>query len=174
MEKLFVNRNFPHIDLVPVSNGETWSVEMISKQISSLYRVKDVQAEKVIVWIDREGRTETEDQIRVSIRDALVDAGANVESIIICVPDRMTENIILADEQLIRSEFNIENYSYAGDGSHGKGRLKTLYREKNENYKETFHGANLLKKVHRSRAAECSESANSFYSGFDFACWWRR
>lgn len=174
MERLFVNRNFPHIDLIPVLNGESWTVDRLASQIASLYRVKNVLPQHTIVWLDREGRSETTNQIRQVILDALKGAGANPDRISICIPDRMTENIILADEDLIKGEFSLPQYKYPGDGSNGKGEIKRLYREINVNYKETFHGAGLLKNTYLSRAAANSPSAEGFYSGFNIPCWWRR
>jgi hypothetical protein len=133
-----------------------------------------VFAEKVIVWIDREGRQETSEEIKQALTISLIDAGASVAQLAICVPDRMTENFILADEELVRAEFGLENYVYEGDGCNGKAKIKSMYKELSISYKETFHGANLLKKVKMSNSSENSGSSRSFSNKFDALCWWNR
>lgn len=86
----------------------------------------------------------------------------------------MTENVILADEDLVRSEFGLPNFIYDGDGTNGKHSLKILYEAQGTKYKETYHGVTLLKKTHLSRAAKNSPSVYQFLNEFDSECWWNR
>lgn len=54
MEKIFVNTNFPHIEVIGLPNGEGWTPAKLGAQIQSLYKTKDFNADVVIVWFDRE------------------------------------------------------------------------------------------------------------------------
>lgn len=174
MEKMFVNTNFPHVEVVNLPNGEGWTPNKLAGQIQSLYKTKNFNADIVIVWFDREKNTESSDEIRTIVREALADIGVPEEKLKICIPDKMTENMILADEALVRSEFSIPDFRYEGDGTNGKHSLKALYEAEGQKYKETYHGVSLLKKTHLSRAAERSPSVGRFVSEFDSECWWNR
>lgn len=174
MERKFVNTNFSYIELVPVSNGTSWTLEAICREIANKYRVKNYNPDIVIVWIDLEKQACGSEGVAAAIRTALIGEGADPNRLCVCVPDRMTENLILADEQAIAEAFGLEGYTYCGDGQHGKHKLSTMFKAANQNYKETFHGVNLLKRIRLSRSANASESAAAFYRSISplAACWW--
>ncbi len=174
MERMFVNTNFPHIEVVSIPNGESWTPPKLANQIGSLYQTKNFNADIVIVWFDRENNTETSEEIEDIVRQTLNDIGVSNEKIRVCIPDKMTENLILADEELIRSEFGLLEFTYSGDGCNGKAEIRSLFERAGEKYKETYHGIKLLKKTHLSRAAENSQSIRRFFERFDSECWWNR
>lgn len=171
MERQFINRFMKYIRVIPVDNGITWTIERMCIQICDAYEALDLQG-TVFVWIDREGRTETADEIRVQIHDALVHVGAPKGDIHILVNDRMSENVILADQDLIRSKFGREEYQYEFEGRSGKQVLKNMFKDIDVNYKETIHGVEMLKGTRISRSALNSPSVAAFLDTFTAQCWW--
>jgi hypothetical protein len=171
MERQFINMNFKYVRVVPVQNSVTWSVQQLFKQITTAYMALDQQVE-TIVWLDREKRQETADEIRTSIYSALVEVGVQPDQLHIIVNDRMSENIILSDKSVIRSVFNMDGYDYNFEGQHGKGILKDLYKGLGINYKELVHGVGLLKKIRIKECAKSSASLQSFVTTFTRNCWW--
>lgn len=172
MEQLFFNKNFHYVEVVPVNNGVKWSVPQMCQQIATFYKSKNFFGDKIIVWIDREGRQETSDDIRNAISHRLIEEGAPPEQISIMICDRMTENMILADELALRLEMNLPEYTYRGDGCGGKFELKRLYQERGIHYKEMKHGLSLLKKVRLVRAAQNSPQVHHFVTQLGLDCWW--
>lgn len=171
MEREFLGRYMKYIRVSPVHNGVSWTLSRLCQQIATAYSAFDLKT-RVVVWVDREGRTETAGEIRAEIRAALVTAGAADDAIFILVNDRMVENLLLADEVVIRGEFGVREYQYDAEGRNGKRRLKELFSEKGQNYKEMIHGVTLLKKIELDRCGLVSPSANAFVSEYTDECWW--
>lgn len=171
MERLFFNNNFHYVDVVSLSNGNGWTVETLCNQIGTKFAVKSSNPDLIVVWLDMEKQTCSPQHFRDAIRSELVCRGALSSKIAICLPNRMTENIILADEEVISGEFG-KTYTYHGDGNHGKNILKQLYLETGKSYRETFHGVTLLKKVRLSRAARRSPCVEAFLADIHVPCWW--
>ncbi len=172
MEKIFINRNFNYVRVVSIDNGSGWTVDMMADQIENKYLILDRNPDFVVVWFDREDRPESSEEISILIRHRLKKIGIVDARIKICIADRCTENIILADEPLISKEMEIPDYSYPGDGVNGKSIMKKLFKSKNGTYKETFHGTNLLKQMRVSNSATNSKSAQNFHQNFNVLCWW--
>lgn len=171
MERQFVNSNFKYIRVIPLDNGISWSVDQICNKISTTYRALNLNC-IVIVWLDREGRAESSEAISDQIYQALVNLGAEPDNIRIMICDRMTENVILADEEAISEIFELEGYEYSCEGQNGKYLLKEFYKAKNINYKEMKEGVALLKKIRLDRASEKSASVARFRAGWNADCWW--
>jgi len=171
MERQFINSNMKYIHVIPVDNGISWTLTRMCEQIVSAYLALDIQ-NTVIVWIDREGREETSEKIYEEILAALVHAGALCDDVHILINDRMSENVMLADEQMVQEEFNMPNYQYSYEGASGKSIIKAFYRQKGENYKETRQGIALLKKTRLSRSALKSPSVARLLHTLKFECWW--
>ena len=125
-----------------------------------------------VVWLDKEEETRSSTEVCDKIRTALAARGANPQKIHICVPDLMTENVILADEVAIKDALNLDSYSYSFEGKNGKAELKRLFSASKKSYSETFDGVVLLKKIRLSRAATKSPSAAQVISAFPMDCWW--
>lgn len=174
MEKKFINNNFSYIELIPVANGNSWTLETICREIASKFTTKNYNADIIIVWLDLEKQTCGSVGVENAVRSALISAGAPHDRICICIPDRMTENVILADVALIQQKFSIPNYVYAGDGVNGKHQLSMLFKAANENYKETFHGVQMMKAMRLSNSAQNSPSMGRFYNSISQLtdCWW--
>lgn len=172
MERAFVNINFPKIDVIPVFNGNTWTTYRLCEQIITKFRAKNTYPAQVVVWIDREENPDDSGVIAQSVRNAFADAGYPAAKVHCLIPDRMSENIILADEDVIREEIGDQLYTYGFEGQNGKHHLKTLLSAVDKPYKETTHGPKLLKKIRLSRARTNSPSVDLFLSTFPLNCWW--
>jgi hypothetical protein len=172
MEQLFINNNFHYVEVIPVSNGSGWSVDALSTQIVTFYLARDANADAFVIWLDRERRPESADAVCDAIRKALSAAGADVAKIHILVGDKMVENIILSDQDFIRSTFGDPTYVYEHEGKGGKHILKSMYKAIGENYRETKHGVAAMKAIRLQRCAQNSPSVLSFLRTFKFPCWW--
>lgn len=173
MERSFANSNFKYVEVITIRNGDGWTVDALVTQIINLYRVRDPSNEEIVVWFDREGRQESSKDIETTVRAALITEGVAEERLHVVVCDQMTENLFLADEEMVRKKFGDENYSYASDGSSGKHIVKGIYQALNEKYRETDQGVELLKSMRLDRAALKSEFAERFRSGWQLTdCWW--
>lgn len=171
MERQFINANFKYIRVVSVSNGITWTVERLCEQITTSYKAFDYNGE-TFVWVDREGREATAGEIRADIQQSLLNAGADPDRLHVLVNDRTSENVILADEDAIRDEFDKPDFIYTYEGQNGKRYVKDLYRESGDVYKEMVQGVRLLKKIRLSKSALNSPCVNDFVSSVNTDCWW--
>jgi hypothetical protein len=171
MERQFLNSNFKYVRVVPVKNGISWSKEQLARQIVSAYLAYD-KPEEVVVWLDREGRTDSVEELRQYLISELTSAGSQLMQTHVLVNDQMSENIILADEDVIRDEFGDEAYVYRHEGLNGKSRLKDYFKTKDINYKEMINGAQMLKKIRLRNCARSSACVQSFLTTFDRECWW--
>ena len=171
MERQFVEANFKYVRIVPVHNGITWTIDRLCQKIVSEYKAFNVRT-RVIIWLDREGRDCTADQFRQHISDYFLNSGAETDGIHVMVNDIMSENVILADEAVMKREFNIDDYCYQFEGSNGKHVMKEMYKAQGVKYREMSHGVSLLKKIRLARSAQNSASVASFLNGFAGECWW--
>ena len=172
MERMFLNNNFHYVTVIPVANGTSWSLTAMADQIESRYRARNFFGDAIVIWIDRERREESAEELSQVIRDRLVSVGAIGGNIHILVGDRMCENIILADEDLMRDQTGDPNYTYAGDGCHGKHALKSALQASGKGFSETGTGVMLLKKTSLLAASTKSPSVLAFVNTFEMACWW--
>lgn len=173
MERIFINDNFKYIRVVTLRNGSSWSIDAMCNQIVSNFRLIAYEPDFIVVWFDREDSLIDSATISQKITESLAAEGIQSSRLSVCIPDKMTENVILADEEVIRNEFGAPDYIYGGDGSNGKSIISKMYREIGINYKETYHGAKLLKKVRLSRSAQLSEVSAHFLEGLTPDCWWK-
>lgn len=173
MERLFINNNFPYVHVVTVSNGISWSILSLSEHIENLYKALNMSPDLLVVWLDREKRSETCEEFRDTLTSRLTSLGIDRDRICILIPDRMTENIILADELLIREHFDLIDYVYSFEGANGKSILKGIHSAAGVSYRETYHGVVMLKKVRLRRSAGCSASVRAFLDSMNVDCWWK-
>jgi hypothetical protein len=147
MERLFVNNNFHYVEVISLSNGSGWTIEALCKQIGSKWTVRNGHPDFVVVWLDLENQSCSANSFRAEIRSELESRGVDPSRLSIFVADKMTENIILADDEIISTEFGID-FEYEHEGQNGKHILSELFLSAtNRHYKETFDGVRLLKKI---------------------------
>jgi hypothetical protein len=172
MERLFVNTNFPYVEVVSIDNGSGWTHDRLCDQISTKFYAKNTAPDLIVVWLDREKQDVDLGLFREGIIKALCERGANPDTIAVYIPDRMTENVILSDEVVIRAEFDNPDFVYAHAGKNGKSALSEMYKQTGVNYKETQHGVRLLKKVRLTRASNHCERLKLFIEELSTPCWW--
>jgi hypothetical protein len=171
MERLFINQNFHYVEVIPISNGCSWTVERLCEQIETKFRARNKNADVIAVWVDRERRDETSADIRQRIIDMFAGIGVNTDTVRVGIPDFCTENWLLSDVGLIEEELGIEDYRYTAEGASGYHRLKELFRiVLKRKYRKTVDGPKMLKALTRSSLE--SESARVFFDSFTEPCWW--
>ena len=171
MERLFINNNFHYITVVPLKNGRDVPISFLCKFMESTLRLRGVY-DLVIVWLDREERGEEAEDIARLMRESLLNQGIAPDKVFVGVADRMTENWILADEELITQFFELEKYTYTFEGAYGVGKLEDLFKEAGRPYRKTTDGVLLLKKRRLREAAKRSASARCFIEHLNIDCWW--
>lgn len=174
LEKMFLNANFSYVHVITIGNGSGWSLDAVADDVIRKYKLQKWNPSYVIVWFDRESRIETSDFIATYISKKLNSEGIPLEKLIVVVPDRMIENVMLADTVAMQQEMKYE-FEYPGNGCNGKNLLRKLYKEKKEiNYKETFHGVSLLKKVRLERVRADVTGIDRLLKICPMDCWWFR
>ena len=139
-------------------NGDSVKLKVIAKKIASQIRLLGNRNYPIVIVIDRENRTESASQISKSLQDELAMHDLSVE-IIIGVADRMIENWILADKQMLSEEFpNTINTNIPVEGSHGKNKIKKIF----PSYHETTDGVKLFLKADPIKIYRNSQSFKSF------------
>lgn len=172
MEQIFLNSNFGNVRVISVSNGSAWQTQALARQVVTFFKAKNYFGWWIVVWVDRERRQENSLEIENVIREELEAAGAEPEKIKIMVADRMTENIILADEKFMQNYFADPDYTYSFCGSGGKRVLSQKYSDIGLNYKETKHGVAALKKIRLFRSAQKCPAVERFITINPLNCWW--
>ena len=172
MERMFINNNFHYVELITVMNGDSWSEEAMSEQILTKFITKDANPDLIWIWLDREDQNRCVKTLKGLICKKLASLGVTKDKIKFLIPDKMTENLILADEEAMKEAFENEEYRYEMEGENGKSILKQLHKRNGVNYKETFHGLQLLKKIRIANCAKTSPSAKGFFDETDLPCWW--
>ena len=154
-------------------NGEDVSIEAIAKRIGTLGRLLQKRYSPVVVVFDRERRTKSCEDIEAEFRKALTHEDINVP-IIVGIPDRDTENWILADPESFARCVEIERsrIPLALEGTKGKTEIKKLLPPK-KTYVETIDGVTWLKKARPTVMRENSPSFARFADALkDIQCWW--
>lgn len=82
-------------------NGKNVTVEAISKKIASMIRLLGNRHYPIIVLVDREDRDQSFDELATELLNLLNQQGLTDQDIRIGFADRMIENWIIADFQLI-------------------------------------------------------------------------
>lgn len=153
-------------------NGDETSLDAIAKRVGSLGRLLHKRHSPLIVVFDREGRSETSEEIEIALAEKLKSEKLEVP-VIIGVPDRNIESWILADPYSFNESANVaippdSNF----EGKCGKASIKKILNGKS-NYVETIHGVKWLKS---SRAIEIQKNSPSFRrlatTLSKLECWW--
>jgi len=172
MERIFLNSNFSSINVIPILNGNSWNTQTLCAQIITKFKARKQFPGQIVVWMDREDNPDSILVIGNAIRSAFSGAGFPPDKVHCLISDKMCENLMLADESMIRQELAIPQYVYQFEGQNGKHHMKELWKQRNKNYKETIHGSNLLKKMRLSRARSLSGGVDQFLGTFQSNCWW--
>src|SRR6185437_1125007 len=90
-------------------NGKSVSIPAIAKRISSFLTLLKGRYYPVLILVDREGRPETSEAIEEElVRELVGQYGCKPQDIVVSCPDRMIENWMLADAELLKRRFEVE------------------------------------------------------------------
>jgi len=141
-------------------NGRNVAISVIAKRIATQCRLLGNRCHPIIVIIDREDRLETSRELSSSLLDYLRKEGI-IDTFIIGVADRMIENWILADAEIVNHhESNIKATPPYSEGCNGKNVLERCL----DHYHETTIGVELLLNCRASRINENSQSFSDFFN----------
>lgn len=144
------------------SNGDSVSVVRIIAMIKAIIELINNPGD-IFVIIDREGRSETSEELEQFIFDGLVGAAPGSQ-FSIHVADRMIENWIIAEQRVLISEnLEVEINSGKFEGCGGKAKLKAAFKKIDSSYSETVDGVRLLERCIPSIIAKNSPSFSRLY-----------
>ncbi len=173
MEQLVVQKLCPDTPVQRLeANGDQTEISAIVDRIEAIYRILNNRFYPICVVFDREGRDETCDQIKVAVEVELVARNLDVGQFRIGVCDRMIENWLLADFDLLN-----RRYSYTAnvefEGTNGKASLSRIC-DKVERYRETTVGVKLALEMNVGVVYQNSPSFRALVDQVDFECRWLR
>lgn len=155
-EKLVIGKLCPG---KPVSrtdlNGKAVTLDAIANKVSSLIRLFNNRHYPIIIVIDREQRIENCDDLCVSLSTKLIDLGFAGQDIRICFADRMFENWIIADWQVLECNKIKPDIT---DGLRGSSEIKKAIGS----YNKTTDGVELFLKCNLETVYKCSPSFKKF------------
>lgn len=171
MEQLIIKRLCPSVPIQRLEvNGTDVAISAIVDRVASIARLLNNRNFPICLIFDREGRSQTPDEIVSEVQTELAKRGLDVAQFRIGVCDRMIENWILADSELILREYgHALNASY--EGVRGKGVLKRIC-EATEYYRETTVGVRLFCAANVKAMYSGSSSFKRFIDAIDFECRW--
>jgi hypothetical protein len=150
-------------------NGKDVKVSAIAKAVYMQYKLLGNKCYPIIVLIDREQRQATYEAIAQELCSEIEKLGMPLDQFHVGVCDRMIENWILADHELLLEKFG--RVTHTADGEHGKGALRNLFT-RDRPYQETVHGVELLLAASATRIAQRSASFASFVNQIPVQCAW--
>lgn len=144
------------------SNGDSVSIERIAMMIKTIISLINNPG-NIFVIIDREGRAESAIDLEQLILDRLSGVAPGCQ-ISIHVADRMIENWILAEKNVLTAEsLVVEETIESFEGCGGKSKLKAAFKKINSSYSETVDGVRLLERCIPSVIADKSPSFSRLY-----------
>jgi hypothetical protein len=141
-------------------NGRNVATSAVAKRIATQCRLLGNRHYPIIVIIDREDRPETSRKISSQLLSYLKEEGI-IDTIIIGVADRMIENWILADADIVNHHESCKKATPCySEGCNGKNVLERCL----DHYHETTIGVELLLNCRVSRIKENSQSFSDFFN----------
>jgi hypothetical protein len=176
MEKKILQRLCPDTPIRVLNcNGEDVALDAIADRVVTLINIFNNKFHPIIILIDRENRPATTTRIIKDLSNKIQDRGCS-DSVIIGVPDRMTENWILADWNNYCDKVGIPptprpiNF----EGTNGKGKIKDYLPEKIK-YHETVEGVEWFVSANPRTIAKNSRSFYTLlHSIKSLSCRWIR
>lgn len=136
-------------------NGKSVTIEAIAKKIASLIRLFNNRHYPIIIIIDREQRSEECQDLAKSLFQKLLELGISNQEIRICFADRMFENWIIADWEILECEKNKPENT---DGLRGSAEIKKI----KGSYTKTTDGVELFLKCNLETVYNNSPSFRNF------------
>jgi hypothetical protein len=155
-------------------NGYDVSIDAIAKAVSSLIRLFKGRYFPVFIIIDREGRTQSSEELERHLESELAENhGIDGSQIIVTFPDRMIENWMIGDVIFFDQVYDIQ---IAGqyEGQNGKSIIRRLLAEKKITYHETTVGVGIFSHIDPNNICHCSASFKRFRDRAKPYCSWLR
>lgn len=140
-----------------IPNGKTVSPTAIAKQVVAQVSALAEEPSYVTVIADREKRVQSSLEIESEIKQELLRHGFSIP-FSVHVPDKMIENWILADAEVLNEMGLTVSLAAGTEGCHGKSVLDAAFRKKRMKYNERIDGVQLLKKCKASNLSQTSPS----------------
>ncbi|MCG6205398.1 DUF4276 family protein [Rhodopseudomonas sp. HC1] len=154
-------------------NGKDVALKAIAKAANSLIKLFRGRYYPIVIIVDREGRAQSAIDIERDLTRLLVELGAVENELIVCSPDRMIENWMLADTKYLFEIYDVQAPTPC-EGLHGKQTLKRLLATKNISYHETTVGVDILSNCDPHAISERAESFQRLMERAQFFCRWLR
>lgn len=123
-------------------NGNSVTIEAIAKKISSMIRILSNRHYPIIILVDREDREQSCEELSNELNDCLIEEGIVDQDIRIGFADRMIENWIIADFQLIS---DLDKKPEQTDGLKGASVIKKHIGS----YNKVIDGVKLLLSINK-------------------------
>ncbi len=161
LEQTFIKNNYPGRPVRRINcNGRNVELSTMAKYIATQCRLFDNKHYPIIILIDREDREQLPEEIGKTLHEKLLEEGIE-DTIIIGVADRMIENWILADKEIVNKyKDNKKKIRECCEGQNGKN----IIRKCIQHYHETTIGVELLETCRASIIIKNSPSFKQFYS----------
>jgi hypothetical protein len=173
LERNFLSQNCKGLHNIRIGvQGVAVSAEAIAKQLESQWRLRLGHFRNLVVVLDREGRQQSSSEFSKHLEGLLYKHCEGVSVVIVGCPDRMIENWIIADHEVVADYLGHAFPKYEGDGKSGKAMLKAVFRSAGRTYFEVADGVTLLKKSRIPKIVRSSASAREFFSRCAIDCWW--
>jgi hypothetical protein len=137
-------------------NGSDVAIPAIAKRAGSLIRLLNNRYHPIFIKIDREGRSESAEEVEKELFKMILAEGVGSDQVVVSVCDRMIENWILADEELLLDRYGVD-FTAQSEGNHGKRHLSELVKSRHE-YHETTVGVELFCALSARRIVVRSQS----------------
>lgn len=144
-------------------NGKDVTIEAIAKKVASMIRLFNNRHYPIIILVDREERIDSSQTLVDQLHQALIEEGVGDHDLRIGFPDRMIENWIIADFNLIGK---LEDKPNNTDGVNGVSIIKKI----KGSYSKVIDGVQLLNSIDREIVYKESPSFRDFVAalnGFD-------
>ena len=136
-------------------NGNCVSIQAIAKKVASMIKLLGNRHYPIIILVDREGREQSCNELATELNDEILALGVNNQDIRIGFADRMIENWIVADFQLID---DVNNKPAQTDGINGA----SLIKKHKGSYKKIIDGVKLLLSIDKAKVYCESPSYKNF------------
>lgn len=157
-EKLIIERICPGCKISRTDlNGNTVTIPAIAKKIASIIKILGNKFYPIIILIDKEDRTQSCEELIEELKKEIQNNGINNQDIRVFIADRMIENWIIADWDVLDSTEPKPEFT---DGLNGTKIIKQV----KGSYSKTIDGVELFMK---SNSLEIYKNSPSFKNLID-------
>ncbi len=167
-EKLILDRICPGCKITRTDlNGNTVTIAAIAKKVASLIKLLGNKFYPIIIIVDKEDREESCDLLIEELTTGLIQNGCGDQDIRVFFADRMIENWIIADWNVLN---NLKDKPITTDGLRGS----KIIKDSLGSYSKTIDGVELFLKCDSRIIYENSPSFKQMIDGIqDIKCFYK-